>query len=352
MFYSKQNPSRFEKGRAERAVPGIQSTYNRPYTILVLPAKSTEKIASPDAIYPESGEYGREIVLPSTYNIIMENTPVVRPPDLLAPAGSLKTVDSALSAGADAVYVGCRGWSRDRQRAALAPGEIREAAALCREKGAMLHAALNTVPGATEVPGFLATVTRLAEYGVFAVILSDPGVISLVRREHPSLRITASVGVSTLNPPEARFYRDMGADAIVLPTALTPQEIPAIKAESGIRVEVFVRCRPEILLQGKCALPGYLREGALVPGRPHLAGTGTASSAKRTGRCQLVCRSIPLSRDAHSIEGDLASWIGAGVDAFKVQGRDLSPARLFDLVSRIRGKLDAAIAAVTGGNPA
>jgi len=276
----------------------------------------------------------------------MKTDRMVRPPDLLAPAGSLEAVSLALSAGADAVYVGCRGWSRDGERGALPVGEMREAVALCRKKKALLHAALNTVPGDAELPEFLATVTRLAESGVFAVILSDPGVISLVRREFPSLRITASVGVSTLNPPEARFYRDMGAEAVVLPTAITPGEIPAIKAESGLRVEVFVHCRPEILLQGKCALPGYVREGTELPGRPLLSGTGAVSSAKRTGRCHLVCRAIPLSRDSHSIEEDLASWIGAGVDAFKVQGRELSPPRLFDLVSRIRGKLDAAIAAV------
>jgi putative protease len=271
--------------------------------------------------------------------------------ELLAPAGSLAAVGAALSAGADAVYVGCRGWSRDGERVALTPGEIREAAALCREKGAALHAALNTIPGAAEVPSFLATVKRLQEGGVRAVILSDPGVIALVRRELPSLRITASVGVSSLNPPEAQFYRDMGADAIVLPTALTPGEIPAIKAGSGIRVEVFVHCRPEILLQGKCALPGYVREGGELPERPLLSGAGTPSSAKRTGRCHLVCRGIPLSRDSHSIEEELAAWIGVGVDVFKVQGRDLSPPRLFDLVSRVRGKLDAAIAAVARGNP-
>jgi putative protease len=267
------------------------------------------------------------------------------PPELLAPAGSLTAVDAVLSAGADAVYVGCRGWSRDRERASLSPGQVREAAAICRKRGARLHAALNTLPGAAEIPSFLATVKDFPEVGVFAVILSDPGVISLVRREAPSLRITASVGVSTLNPPEARFYREVGADAVVLPTALGPEEIPAIKTESGLRVEVFVHCRPEILLQGKCALPGYAREGAASPERPWMAGTGTTSSAKRSGRCHLVCRAIPLVRDLHSIEDTLAPWIAAGVDAFKVQGRELSPARLFDLVARVRGKLDAALAA-------
>ncbi|MGW8285400.1 MAG: peptidase U32 family protein, partial [Candidatus Deferrimicrobiaceae bacterium] len=248
-----------------------------------------------------------------------------RTPELFAPAGSLAAVNAVLSAGADAVYVGCRGWSRDGERSALHQEEIREAASLCRKNGVALHAALNTIPGAAEIPSFLATVTRLAEDGVSAVILSDPGVIALVRRALPCMRITASVGVSTLNPPEARFYQDVGANAVVLPTALTPEEVPAIKAESSLRVEVFVRCRPEILLQGKCALPGYAREGKRTPERPHLAGTGAPASAKRTGRCHLVCRAIPLSREPHSIEDELAPWIACGVDAFKVQGREIPP---------------------------
>src|SRR4030042_1941810 len=81
-----------------------------------------------------------------------------------------------------------------------------------------------------------------------------------------------------------------------------------------------------------------------------MAARGTPSSAKRSGRCHLVCRAIPFVRDLHSIEDTLAPWIAAGVDVFKVQGRELSPARLFDLVSRVRGKLDAAIAA-GGGAP-
>ncbi|NIS66264.1 MAG: U32 family peptidase, partial [Gemmatimonadales bacterium] len=53
---------------------------------------------------------------------------------------------------------------------------------MCREKTARLHVALNTVPGDAEVSSFLDVVNGLAEAGVFAVILSDPGVISLVRR--------------------------------------------------------------------------------------------------------------------------------------------------------------------------
>ena len=294
---------------------------------------------------PVVGPEGREADRLPGMSIIAGMGPGNRTPELFAPAGSLEAVNAVLSAGADAVYVGCRGWSRDGERSALPQEEVREAASLCRKNGVALHAALNTIPGAAEIPSFLATVTQLAEDGASAVILSDPGVIALVRRALPGMRITASVGVSTLNPSEARFYRDVGADAVVLPTALTPEEVPAIKAESSLRVEVFVRCRPEILLQGKCALSGYAREGDRSPERPYLAGTGAPASAKRTGRCHIVCRAIPLSREPHSIEDGLAPWITGGVDAFKVQGREIPPRKLFDLVSRVRRKLDAALAA-------
>jgi U32 family peptidase len=266
-------------------------------------------------------------------------------PILLAPAGSRAAVSALLAAGADALYAGEKGWSRGGRGAGMAPDEIREAAAHCRSVGASLAVALNTVPGASEVPSFLATVRRLAGEGVSGVILSDPGMIRRVRAECPGLPITASVGLSTVNPSDARFYRELGADAIVLPTAIAPEEIPAIKAESGLRIEVFVRCRPEILLQGQCALSGYAREASPAPERPGAAAAGNPASAKRSGRCFLACRSLPLAAAEHSIEEDLPRWIACGADIFKVEGRELPLPRILDIVTRARRKLDRAIAA-------
>jgi len=272
-------------------------------------------------------------------------------PILLAPAGSREAVEILLAAGADALYAGERGWSRGGRGAGLTPVEIREAAASCRRAGTSLAVAMNTVPGASELPAFLAAVRRMAGDGVFGLILSDPGVIRRVRAGFPELSITASVGLSTVNPSEALFYRELGADSIVLPTAVGAGEIPAIKAESGLRVEVFVRCRPEVLLQGKCGLSGYAREASPAPERPEAAAAGTAASAKRSGRCFLACRALPLSPVEHSIEEELPRWIACGVDVFKVEGRELPLPRMRDIVSRIRRKLDAAIAAA-GATPA
>lgn len=273
-------------------------------------------------------------------------------PILLAPAGSRSAVAPLLAAGADALYAGEKGWSRGGRGAGLSPDEIRETAARCRSAGATLSVALNTVPGASEVPAFLAVVRRLSGDGVSGVILSDPGVIRRVRAEFPGLPITASVGLSTVNPSDARFYRELGADAIVLPIVIAPEEVPAIKAESGLRVEVFVRCRPEVLLQGTCALSGYAREASPAPERPGAAAAGTPASAKRSGRCFLACRSLPLATEEHSIEEDLPRWIACGADIFKVEGRELPLPRILDIVSRVRRKLDAAIASSAGRHPA
>jgi putative protease len=204
---------------------------------------------------------------------------------------------------------------------------------------------MNVVPGAGELSAFLSALGRYRDDGIGTVILSDPGLIVLAAREFAGLDLCASVGVSALNPSDALFYRELGASAVVLPTAVSREEILPIKEASGLRVEVFVRCRAEFLLQGKCLLTGYARDAEDPAGRPGLSRSGTPSSAKRSGRCLLVCGALPFDRTAYTIEDELPAWIAAGADAFKIEGRDLPPDRLFALVSRLRGKLDTAIAA-------
>ncbi|RJP19099.1 MAG: U32 family peptidase [Deltaproteobacteria bacterium] len=253
-------------------------------------------------------------------------------PILLAPAGSLPALEAALSAGADAVYVGIRSLSRGG-RSGIPLEEAGPAADTCRKAGARLHAAVNAVPFSGGMPALLAAVARLREAGVAEVILNDPGLIVLVRRRFPGLPICASVGLSAVNPEDAVAYRELGADAIVLPSAVRPEEVPAIKRASGLRIEVFGWCRPEFLLHGKCGLTGYAAEGA----------GGETASAKRGGSCRLVCRELPVPREPRTLEDELPAWIEAGVDVVKIEGRELPPAAVRGIVARFRAKIDAAV---------
>jgi putative protease len=189
------------------------------------------------------------------------------------------------------------------------------------------------------VPALLSVLSRLRELGVAEVILNDPGLISLARRRFPGFPICASVGLSAVNPEDAAAYRELGADAIVLPSAVRPEEIPAIKRASGLRIEVFGWCRPEFLLHGKCGLTGYAAEGA----------GGETASAKRGGSCRLVCRELPVPREPRSLEDELPEWIEAGVDVVKIEGRELPPAAVKGIVARFRAKLDAAARLPAGG---
>jgi putative protease len=264
--------------------------------------------------------------------------PIPSSPILLAPAGSLPAVEAALSAGADAVYVGVRSLSRGG-RTGLSPESVPDAVAACRRAGARLHAAINAIPSSGELPALLAALHRLRDAGVDEVILNDAGMIALARGEFPGWPICASVGLSVLNPEDARAYRDLGVDAVVLPSAVRPEEIPLIKKASGLRIEVFAHCRPEFLLHGKCGLTGYVVEG----------DGGGPASAKRGGSCRLVCRNLPVSCAAHSLEDELPVWIGAGADVFKIEGRELSAPAVAALVTRFRRKLDAACASSAGG---
>jgi putative protease len=320
----------------------MNAVYTIANTILGKIPKSTKKIRK-RAKCPPWRRYSPPAGHPGSlsargYNGGMSFAQSARKPVLLAPAGSLPAVSAALSAGADAVYAGVRAFSRGGG-AGIPLETFGAAVAACRRAGAGLHAAVNAVPPPGEVPAFLAALRRLRDDGVAEVILNDPGMIALARREFPGLPICASVGVSVVNPEDAAAYRELGADAIVLPSAIRPEEIPAIKRASGLRIEIFAWCRPEFLLHGKCGLTGYAVEGP----------TGGAASAKRGGGCRFICRNLPVPREPRSLEDDLPAWIHAGADVFKIEGRDLPPAAVTALVARFRGKLDAATAPSAGG---
>jgi len=263
---------------------------------------------------------------------------------LLAPASGRDAVAAVLSAGADAVYVGVRGFSRDGRAAGMDLAEIEAAASLCARAGAPLEAALNTVPAAAEAQRFVDAAARLRDAGAAAVILNDPGLIALVRARVPGIGICASVGLKVANPWDARALRELGADRVVLPAGLRAEEVPPIRS-AGVAVEVFLVCRPEPLFHGTCALPGYALAPRVPAERPDLARAGGSHSAKRAGRCDLACRGTLPPAAPWSAEEDLVAWIRAGTDAFKIQGRGLPARPLADLVARLRRRLDAAIAA-------
>lgn len=286
-------------------------------------------------------------------------------PVLLAPAGSSRAVRVALDAGADAVYVGLVGWSRGGSRGELTWDELAASQRAVASAGRKLHLALNTIPKPRERAHLFKQIPAVIDLGIEDVIVNDAGILTMLRRQFPTLRLTASIGCGARSVADVAFFRDIGAHAAVVPGTVNPAEIREIKSVRGIVVEIMVHMVDEFVLLGKCSMPSYvhLKPSALpasgtAADTPEgaMRGVRQSGSMKRggVGVCFKICqqpwelfdggrrvdsRLFP-SRQISRI-AEVKAYARAGVDVFKLQGRSLPVDLLAPLVRRYRDAIDA-----------
>lgn len=289
-------------------------------------------------------------------------------PVLLAPAGSPEAVLAALDAGADAVYVGLKGWSRGGARGELTWEELADSQRRAASFGRELQVALNIIPRPEERARLFERIPALLGLGIRSLIVNDIGVLAALRCRFPALRLTASIGCGAQTVPDVAFFRELGADAVVLPGTVGPEEIREIASVRGIAVEVMIHMVEEFILLGRCWMPSYvnLKPTPLPEAFPPAMTTAAAApegeapglrqtgSVKRggVGACFKICqqpwelfegdrwadsRLFP-SRQISRI-AEVPAFAAAGVDVFKLQGRSLPPEQLAPLVRRYRAAM-------------
>lgn len=159
-----------------------------------------------------------------------------------------------------------------------------------------------------------------------------------------------------MNEADVAFYRDLGADAVVLPGTLTPDEIATFAQVPDVLVEVMCHMVQEFMLLGRCWMPSYFGLHSTLPILQRMSESRLIGSVKRggVGVCFKICeQSWELYRGARcmttrllpsrqiSAINDLADILDAGVDVVKLQGRSLPPELLAPLVRRYRLAIDA-----------
>ncbi len=283
-------------------------------------------------------------------------------PILLAPAGSPDAAKVALQAGADAIYVGLKGWSRGGAKGELTPEELLDTLAAAHAQGRKVQVALNTIPRQSERRYLVRRVEELIGLGIDGVIVNDAGLMAELHTRYSELRITASIGCAAMNEADVAFYRDLGADAVVLPGTLSADELYAAAQVPEVLIEVMIHMVEEFIVLGKCWMPSYYRLNPTPLAELHGEGDRLIGSMKRGGAgvCFKVCehpwvlslngqdvaqRLLP-SRQISPINA-LSDILDAGVDVVKLQGRSLSP----DLLAPIVGRYRRAIDAWEGGGP-
>ena len=182
----------------------------------------------------------------------------MRHTELLAPAGSLKTMRYAFAYGADAVYAGAARYSL-RMRGNEFNDEnlqtgINEAHAL----GKQFYLTVNAMPHNYKLQTAIRDLSPSLKAGPDACIMSDPGLIMLVKDAFPDMPIHLSVQANSMNWASVKFWAKNGISRIILSRELSLDEIREIRERCpDIELEVFVHGALCIAYSGRCLLSGY-----------------------------------------------------------------------------------------------
>jgi putative protease len=181
-------------------------------------------------------------------------------PELLSPAGSLKNMRYAFAYGADAVYAGQPRYSlRVRNNEFSKEPVLAQGIEEAHAKGKLFFLASNVAPHNNKVRTYLADLEPIVEMGPDALIMSDPGLIMMVRERWPDLPVHLSVQSNAVNYATVKFWQGLGLKRIILSRELSLKEVAEIREECpDIELEVFVHGALCIAYSGRCLLSGYM----------------------------------------------------------------------------------------------
>ena len=250
-------------------------------------------------------------------------------PELLAPAGDFDSLVAAVSAGADAVYVGgVRFGARAYARNFDIP-DLTRAVEYCHLFGVKLYVTVNTLLFDKEMSEAVEFCRTVYELGVDAVIIADTGLMRVLGEVLPELELHASTQLSVHNLPGAEIAYGMGAKRVVLARELPLRDIREITEKSKAEIEVFLHGALCVCHSGQCLF------SSLVGGR----------SGNR-GECAQPCRlpyndgAYPISLKDLSLASHIPELIVSGVSSLKIEGRMKSPEYVYTVTRIYRRLLD------------
>ena len=182
-------------------------------------------------------------------------------PELLSPAGTLQNMRYAFAYGADAVYAGQPRYSlrvrnNEFNHENLQLG-INEAHAL----GKKFYVVVNIAPHNAKLKTFIRDLKPVVEMGPDALIMSDPGLIMLVRENFPEMDIHLSVQANAVNWATVKFWKQMGLTRVILSRELSLEEIEEIRTQvPDMEIEIFVHGALCMAYSGRCLLSGYINK--------------------------------------------------------------------------------------------
>jgi len=272
------------------------------------------------------------------------------PVELLAPAGNLEKLRTALYFGADAVYLGGPAFGLRALGGHFDLDQLRLAVDLCHRQGRRLYLTLNAYLRPAQIGELEAYLEELRPLATDAYIVSDPGVLATVRRIDPQRPLHLSTQAHTGNAAALRFWAGQGVGRVNLARELTLEEIRAIGTDAPAELEVFVHGAMCMAISGRCLLSSALTGRSANQGScAHPCRWGYALVEEtRPGEYLPVeedgqASYLLNSRDLCLIE-HLPALLEAGVSGLKIEGRMKSRYYVAAVTRVYRAALDAWLA--------
>lgn len=261
--------------------------------------------------------------------------------ELLAPAGSLKTLKAVIHAGADAVYLGGSMFGARAYANNFNEEELLEAIRFGHIHGRKIILAVNTLLKEYELGQLYDYLHPYYETGLDAVIVQDMGVMEFIKTHFPNLPIHTSTQMTITNVDGARLLKEQGVERVVTAREMSLEEIQRIHDEVGVELESFIHGALCYCYSGQCLF------SSIIGGR----------SGNR-GRCAQPCRlSYEVLQGEKSLTGHHATPILSlkdmctlpflyeladhGVYSFKIEGRMKTPEYAAGVVSIYRKYMDS-----------
>ncbi len=182
-------------------------------------------------------------------------------PELLSPAGTLKNMRYAFAYGADAVYAGQPRYSLRVRNNEFNHENLKIGIDEAHALGKKFYVVVNIQPHNAKLKTFLRDMRPVVDMGPDALIMSDPGLIMLVREHFPEMPIHLSVQANAVNWASVKFWQDYGIERVILSRELSLEEIEEIRANCpDVELEVFVHGALCMAYSGRCLLSGYINK--------------------------------------------------------------------------------------------
>lgn len=273
----------------------------------------------------------------------------MKKPELLAPAGSFEKAKIAFLYGADAVYCGTASLSL-RSRAEVEENDLENTIIYAHSIGKKVYAAINIYALNDNYDEIKKQARMLNNLKVDGIILSDGGVLEIVKEEAPDVDIHISTQANVVSSNSASFWYHNGAKRVILARELHKNQIKEIieNTDKNLETEIFVHGALCFGYSGRCFLSDFL-----------------ASRSANLGDCAQSCRwsynvfveeknnpgnLMPVEYDNKGtyifsskdlcLLKEIPEIIEMGVDSLKIEGRLKTEYYLASVVNAYRNAID------------